>query len=148
MLETIREYALEQLTATDELAAARARHAAYYRMFTETDYSQFTTHARNATNRMEDVVRWVTDFEREHDNFRAALRWALENDPQDIGVALVHRLAKFWYAHCHYQEGFGWLTAMLERAGTHPVGVARRRAVLDGNHRLGTLSRPTRGPRR
>jgi predicted ATPase/DNA-binding XRE family transcriptional regulator len=128
LLETIREYAVEQLAATGELDDARARQAAYYRMFAETYYAQFTTHARNATSRMEDVVAWLADFEREHDNFRGALRWALEHDPADTGVALVHRLAKFWYAHCHYQEGFGWLTAMLERAG--PVISASRAAAL------------------
>jgi hypothetical protein len=59
---------------------------------------------------------------------RSAQR-AAEHDPDDTGVTLVDRLATFWYAHCHYQEGYGRLTTMLERAG-RIISAARAAALF------------------
>src|SRR5262249_13714357 len=69
MLETIGEYALEQLAARGEEAALRARHAAYYLDLAQTAQPNLDT--------AEQAV-WVERLEAEHDNLRGALSWALD----------------------------------------------------------------------
>jgi predicted ATPase/DNA-binding CsgD family transcriptional regulator len=76
MLETVREYALEQLEASGEVAEARRRHAAN---FTTLAASELTVADRAARLRR---------LEREHDNLSAALRWARETG----GVEATRRL--------------------------------------------------------
>ncbi len=77
MLETIREYALEQLGASGEEAAIRARHAAYYLGLAE---------AAAPRLRSAEQVRWLDWLEADHDNLRAAGDW-LHRARQDRGGA-------------------------------------------------------------
>ena len=67
MLETIREYALEQLRSSGEEASIRARHAAYYLGLAEAAAPQL----RGAGQ-----VRWLDWLEADHDNLRAAGEWS------------------------------------------------------------------------
>ena len=63
MLETIREYALEELANSGFEGEARTAHADYYRAL--------AGQAESDTVTMVSVAR----LEREHGNLRAALRW-------------------------------------------------------------------------
>ena len=113
MLEMIREYALEQLTAAGELDHARRRHAAYYAAFAEAARDQLFGPAQLAT---------ADRLEAEHDNLRAALTWTLQSQTADIGgtertatgLRLVQALAEFWYQHGHATEGRQWLQRAME----------------------------------
>jgi predicted ATPase len=64
MLETVREFALEQLASAGELDLMRARHA---------------EHAERAEAQLAGPggLDWLVPLELEHDNFRAALEWCL-----------------------------------------------------------------------
>ena len=95
MLETIRDYALEQLQANGELAVVRQRHMAYYVMLAEQPYR---TKQRSRT--------WFAQMERELDNLRAVLAWARGTGEIEAGL---HLLADFWFWGEHTTEGRRWL---------------------------------------
>lgn len=87
MLETIREYALERLEASDEAETLRGRHAAYYLALAERTPPGKTAAA----------------LQREHANLRAALRWAKASRQIDLSLGLSAALWRFWHA-----RGFPW----------------------------------------
>lgn len=97
MLQTIREYALEKLTASGELAALREAHANFY--FEDSFPAWGLIYGPQAVPKME----WM---EEEHDNYRAVISWSLE-EGHDLLVAarLSVLLLWFWYRHGHMQEG-------------------------------------------
>jgi predicted ATPase/class 3 adenylate cyclase len=116
MLETIREYALEQLGQAGDLDDTRRRHAGYYAAFAERVSAQLGGPAHLAT---------LDQLEAEHDNMRAALAWSLKKRAADpagdheraaIGLRLVRALAPFWYQHGHATEGRRWLERAIELA--------------------------------
>jgi len=115
MLETIREYALEQLEASGEAPATRRRHAEYCLSLAEG--------ARPLLWGTEQE-RWLARLETEHDNFRAALNWS-QTDPEasEVGLRLAGELLRFWYIRNHFTECRRWLEVALAASGeaTKPV---------------------------
>ena len=116
MLETIREYALEQLSQADDLDRTQCRHAEYYAAFAERAAEQMHGPAQLAS---------LDRLEAEHDNLRAALSWSMETREASpagddkraaIGLRLVQALAPFWYKHSHATEGRRWLERAIELA--------------------------------
>jgi predicted ATPase len=69
MLETIREFAGEQMQAGGMDAAVPSRHAKYFRDFAETAAPRLRT---------AEQVLWLDRLEQEQDNFRAGRDWAAE----------------------------------------------------------------------
>ena len=67
MLETIREYALDRLQASGEMAALQWRHAAYYLAFAETAAPEVLGPHQ---------VAWLDRLEVDHNNLRAVLAWS------------------------------------------------------------------------
>src|SRR5207248_8156695 len=67
LLETIREFGLEQLQLAGEEAERRQRHAAYYTALAE---------AAEPELRGPRQGEWLDRLEQEQDNLRAALTWA------------------------------------------------------------------------
>jgi tetratricopeptide (TPR) repeat protein len=110
MLETIRELASELLDASDETDEIRRRHAEHFLGVAETTNMR-VERADHGPNRF-DIAR------PELDNFRAALDWALEHDPQ-LGVLMVVELEQF-FVSVDPVEGSRRLGALLERAGELP----------------------------
>ncbi len=103
MLETIREYGLEQLAAAGEMAEARARHAeAFLAWVPETEVA--LTGPEQQT--------WVRALTREHDNLRAALGWAQE-ERAAVGLRLAVALSRFWEMQGYLSEGRAWLESAL-----------------------------------
>ncbi|MBA3948069.1 MAG: hypothetical protein H0X37_26410, partial [Herpetosiphonaceae bacterium] len=105
MLETIREYALEQLEAHDEGEALRQQHTRFFLEFVESAEPELTG-AQQAF--------WMVALEAEHDNLRAALRWSLAHAPEGA-LRLSGALWRFWYGHTHLSEGRAWLEAAIAR---------------------------------
>ena len=125
MLATIREYAREQLAASDDADAIAGAHTEHF--------LEVAVQAEASFDGPEQVAA-LEVLEREHDNFRAALAWALDaNHP--LAVALAGALGGFWYRHTHIVEGAGWLErAVAISDGRDPDALAR---VV---HNLGVLS--------
>jgi predicted ATPase/transcriptional regulator with XRE-family HTH domain len=115
MLETIREYGSEQLSAHSEAAAIGGRHAAYYLALAEETAGALTgPQAANALARLDD----------EHDNLRAALRWARDRGDRVTARRLAGALWRFWVQRGHLSEGRRWFTeafALPGDAGLVPV---------------------------
>ncbi len=112
MLETIREFALEQLRASAEAAAVQRRHAAFFLGLADEAQPHLFAPGREV---------WFARLERDDDNLRAALAWAttgVEQDPPtsdvletSLRVAVV--LTWYWYARGRLQEGRSWLERLL-----------------------------------
>jgi len=113
MLETMREYGLEHLEAALDTAAVRGRHAAYYLALAEAAEPELTG---------TEQARWLGRLEAEHDNLRAALRWARDGGEPAVGLRLAAALWRFWLIHGHLGEGRGWLEGLLAEAEMEDVG--------------------------
>jgi tetratricopeptide (TPR) repeat protein len=137
MLETIRTYALEQLTIQGELAPSRQKHAAHFLALAETAQPHLRGQERGA---------WLDRLEIEHDNLRAALGWVLTDGDLQIGARITIALAGqdwdgLWFRMLHWGEGWRWLDAVLaQRDALTPrlhawvlLLTAVYRGILDGN---------------
>jgi predicted ATPase/DNA-binding XRE family transcriptional regulator len=109
MLETIREYALEQLAFAQEADSLREHHARYYVQFAE----QAEVHIHGAQQ-----VFWSDRLEQEHENIRAGMSWSLDNSAPDVGLRLVSALWWFWITRGHSLEGQHWCNALLPHVAT------------------------------
>jgi DNA-binding CsgD family transcriptional regulator len=111
MLETIREYALEQLTARPEAAETRRRHAAYYLALAETLRPRIEGPQGPAV---------LNQFEIEHPNLQVALTWAVDQDDAETGLRLVAGIWKFWWVHRHLAVAREWIERILALPGDVP----------------------------
>jgi DNA-binding CsgD family transcriptional regulator len=104
MLETIREFGLEQLAAHGEEETIRRAQAAWLVKLVGPAWRDFFGPRQ----------RVVLDrLEAEHDNLRAVLAWAWEHGAAEMGQQLVGDLGWFWYLRGHLSEGRAWLERML-----------------------------------
>ncbi|MBL8057222.1 MAG: AAA family ATPase, partial [Anaerolineales bacterium] len=132
LLETVREFALEQLAARGAAPEARQRHAAYYLRLAERARPELDG---------PDQVRWFDRLEREHANLRAALAWGLAHD-RALGLGLAWAAARFWSVRGYLGEGRRWLQELLQPGAAVPPGLearalaaASRLASLQGEYR-------------
>jgi predicted ATPase len=125
MLETIREYALEQLAACGEAAARRRAHASYYLALAEAAMAQWDTPTVDAA---------IAQLKREHDNLRAALQWARGGGDPTIGLQLAGALWRFWRIRGYLGEGRVWLEELLALSdpATDATALAARLRALHG----------------
>ncbi len=97
MLETIREYAVELLRQSGEEQHARTQHAAYYAGLAE------QAHPEQAQS-----------IQRDLDNLRTALAWAIQTRQTSLGLRIGASLARVWYMQGYANEGEEWLRALLD----------------------------------
>lgn len=102
LLETVREYAQEQLMPEERPALAR-RHADYFCYFAE------------ETIEGPDQAQWLDRLETEHDNLRTVIQWSLDCGIE-IGLRLTAALWRFWLARGYTTEGRRWLQEVLQRS--------------------------------
>ncbi len=113
MLETIREYAAERLDESGEAEEVRRAHALYYLELSEAAQPEVST-------RM--LKEWMAVLDKDHDNLRAALRWAIRHREVDLGVRLSLMMWRFWSEHYHVGEGRRWLEAVLAHSAPQGRG--------------------------
>jgi non-specific serine/threonine protein kinase len=116
MLETIREYAIEQAKERGQRDGLRERHAhAFAELASEAAGHVMGTDSRLSLDRLD----------LEHDNLRAALGWCMEHDTE-TALLLCHRLWRFWQRRGHLTEGLERAEAALALpdASAHPAARA------------------------
>jgi predicted ATPase/class 3 adenylate cyclase len=112
MLETIREYAAERLEEAGQAEAQRAAHAGHYLAFAKRAAPELRRSA---------AAVWVGRLERDHDNVRAALRWALGSGEHETALRLAVAVLMFWYTRGYLTEGRRWLDAGMAAGAAVPA---------------------------
>jgi predicted ATPase/class 3 adenylate cyclase len=138
MLETVREYGLEQLALAREVDGARQRHGEYFRGF-----SEHQAQGTPLTVALEAIARLVSD----QDNLRLALAWFDQCAEHDTVMRVSADLYGLWSTQGLYREGMEWIERALEqsrRAATAPrvealVAASRLAGFLDGYTRTAPL---------
>jgi predicted ATPase/class 3 adenylate cyclase len=121
MLETLREFGLEQLEASGEQEAVRRRHAGFFLAIAE------QTEARLGGAGQ---VEWINRMEQEHDNLRAALEWSKTSQGgAETCLRLASGLGLFWEARGYYREGRELLAAVLSTEPAQGRTAARARVL-------------------
>jgi predicted ATPase/DNA-binding SARP family transcriptional activator len=106
LLEPVRQYARQKLKESAETEAVLHRHASFFFALAE----EAEPELKGAQQ-----LAWLERLEREHDNLRAALSWALEGRETELASRLGAALAEFWTMRGHLNEGRRWLEAALAK---------------------------------
>jgi predicted ATPase/DNA-binding SARP family transcriptional activator len=130
MLETVREYASEQLAGVERWDAL-VRHGEYFLALAEAAEPKLTG---------PEQTEWLGRLEGEHDNLRAALNWCTGNE-EDVNsrsssirlnaLHLCGALWRFWWTRGHLAEGKEWCARALATAQGQERTLARAK-VLNG----------------
>ena len=116
MLETIRDFALERLTADGEEEALRERHAAYFHGLASENEPLLRRHGQT------EAVAW---FRAEHDNIRAALDFTRARGESRSHAELATACWYFWHLAGFLHEGRRRLrSALADSEGLTPSEVA------------------------
>jgi predicted ATPase/class 3 adenylate cyclase/sugar phosphate isomerase/epimerase len=109
MLETIREFALDELERSGEAEAMRYAHARFFLALVE----EFD---RTLLRDVRQVGRALQVLDTEFDNLRAAFWWFRSGPDEDEGAPrLFGTLWLYWDAHAKTSEALTWSEAMLAR---------------------------------
>jgi predicted ATPase/DNA-binding XRE family transcriptional regulator len=118
LLQVVREYALEQLEASEEATALRRAHATYYLRLAEIAEPGLLG---------SQVRTWLRRLARELDNLRAALAWARDQRDLELCLRASRALVEFHVEAGDVREVWHWLQALLALvlpAGLSQDGVA------------------------
>ena len=128
MLQVVRDYAQELLERDPERRRElRRRHAEHFLDLAEARSASATADAHELTTR-------------DHDNFRDALSWFLEERPMvgpvvdpvadpvagEQALRLAGALGDYWYHHGQVSEGRAWLDRALAAVPDPPAGLAAK----------------------
>jgi predicted ATPase len=105
LLETLRQYGRERLRETGEAPAVRDAHLAWA-----------VGLAEEAERHLDglDQAAWLDALERELDNLRAALEWAITSRNAQAGLRLASiTVGSLWTWRSHVPEGQRWLQRLL-----------------------------------
>jgi predicted ATPase/class 3 adenylate cyclase len=122
MLDTIREFARERLEASGEWPEIERRHAVF---FVRT--AEWAAPLLGGPDR----EQWLAKLDRELDNFRAAIRWAIQSGESELGLRLAAALNSFWVFRGHLKEGRRHLEELLSlhTSGESPASRAAALSV-------------------
>jgi DNA-binding CsgD family transcriptional regulator len=121
MLQTLREFGMEQLDAAGETDDIRRRQAAYFVALAK------RTHP--ILSRSFDDRSWLDLLEAEDDNLWSILSWSLESDEIEVGLGIANAIFLYWYLRKRrLTEARTWLDHALARARL--VGVSDRALAL------------------
>jgi len=112
LLETIRWYCLQRLVEAGETNYVNRQRFVYYLQLAEDGVALIGGPGAEA---------WFVQLEQEHDNFRAALSWAIQAGRTDEAARLALGLWTFWHTRTYQREGLRWLQQLLALDATNPV---------------------------
>lgn len=114
MLDTIREFGLEQLATNGELEDVCQRHATYFLSFIEQQGFDLLITAEADQLQRVDV---------EYDNVRSALRWFLDRQNPGMALSLCSALHTFWSVRGYLSDARRWLDAALALEADAPASI-------------------------
>ncbi|WP_421693591.1 tetratricopeptide repeat protein [Aestuariivirga sp.] len=121
MLETVREFALEQLAASGDLAAVSNQHLDHVSTLVAAAAERLTgPHQREAAARIQ----------AEMDNVRAALDYAIHSRRLEAASAILRSLLWYWIPRGQFTEGETWASRALKVVPDEGEE-ANRAAILD-----------------
>lgn len=122
MLDTVHAYAQKHLAESGEEDAWRQRHATVVLAWVEEGERHYCADGQDD---------WFSRLERDHDNIRAAIRWAIDQEDGVLAVRLGAALWPFWWSRGYLAEAETWLGQMLALENEeHAPRVARAKALL------------------
>lgn len=125
----VRQYALEKLIESDELAWLSHHHLLYYLDLLTQLYPKFISSGRLAA-----ILQCQTELE----NIRKALTFAYQQTSPEIieaGLRLATLMREIWILFCLYTEGSDWVNIGMQRLGDR----------LKSNHALSGAALDTLG---
>ena len=111
LLETIREFAENELEAAGEIERARDSYASYFARRAEAILDVFGSPDQSM------AFGW---FNQELDNLRSAFRWSVERDDLDTAARIAAAGGYVGYWHLNY-EPVGWAEELLEASRQHQL---------------------------
>ena len=120
MLETIREYALEQASTFARLETLLQRHAGYFADFAATASGMIMG---------SEMRGWLDRLEEEHDNLRAAHAWLVSSDHAEAALGMSAALWRFWQMRGYLAEGLERVQSALATPGARAYPRARADAL-------------------
>jgi tetratricopeptide (TPR) repeat protein len=132
MLEPVRQYASEKLDESGDAGRAKRSHAAFFLALAEERAYPELRGPRQG--------EWLDRLERENDNLRAAMSWALAAGNVETATRLGWALWMFWWLRGHKHEGRRWMEALLEynlsaSLRTNALTVAGQMAFTQGDYK-------------
>jgi len=124
LLETLREYADEQLSKEEREGACR-RHATWFLGLAEEAHAPLFS---------ENCSIWLDRLETEMENLRGALDWHQAQADSSPGLRLVVALHRYWDMRGYTQEGYERLKTMLRRGTDMTPDPLRARAFALVGH--------------
>ena len=108
MLETVKAYGAEQLTASGELDRVRATHLVYFADLVRQGGKQLRTGAQ---------LQWIARFDADNENLLSALRNAIDTGDAETSLAVVAVLGEYWNMRGRPAEALSWFEAALALTG-------------------------------
>jgi hypothetical protein len=133
MLDTIREFASDELAAQEEVERLRRRLA-----------EALESLARAARPTSAEQVAWFERLDAEQHNLRAVLAWAVECRELELGVGLLERLW-WWFSRSLAQEGRDWAERFVQLIDTERAPRLRARALFVAGALSWYVGEPGRG---
>jgi tetratricopeptide (TPR) repeat protein len=120
MLEPVRQYAQELLEESGETEETRQRHASF-----------FLALAARAEPELHgaDQVESLERLEKENDNLRAAMDWALSGGDAEIAARICWAIYQFWWQRGPHVEERRWVEAVLLKSDLSLAGRAKALVV-------------------
>jgi predicted ATPase/class 3 adenylate cyclase len=121
MLESIREYASEMISLSDDADALRLRHAEYFGA--AIDQEEPSMHYLAPTARRRAITKHHPTLDdapeeraqRELSNLRAALQWTFQAGEFELALRLAVAASWGWALNSAYTEARTWITRILQR---------------------------------
>ena len=107
MLETVREFALEQLATSGEAVAVQGAHAAYFLALAERAAPLLSTEHQQV---------WLERLRAEYANLRVVLARLEQMGDVNSALRLAAALWRFWLRRGYWEEGRSWLVRLLTLA--------------------------------
>jgi non-specific serine/threonine protein kinase len=127
LLETVREFAIDELSAAQQEDTVRGRHADYFTRLAVQAETQLTGPQQRA---------WLQVLEAERENLRQALEWLVGRLRSGAGadsgqaLSLAGTLSRFWAERGHAYEASRWLDEVLRLSQTPELSQARANALF------------------